>query len=88
MKTMFTDNEIIKALACMLGLCNNDMAYVLDCRGCAFEGNPPCDERCSDGMAKAALSLINRQKAEIERLDRKLTDAYLMIDKLRGDSHD
>lgn len=63
-----TDEEIIKALECMLGMINNDVEYSINCRGCAFEDNTLCSEICSDGVAKAALELINRQKAEIERL--------------------
>lgn len=63
-----TDEEIIKALECMLGMINNDVEYSINCRGCAFEDNTLCSEICSDGVAKAALELINRQKAEIEKL--------------------
>lgn len=64
----FIDKETIKALKCMLGMINNDIEYSINCRGCAFEDNALCSEICSDGIAKAALDLINRQKAEIEAL--------------------
>ena len=55
-----TDNEIIKALE----ICLSD----LDCPKCPYvdyEG----DELCSVKMLKDALHLINRQNAEIERLE-------------------
>lgn len=78
----FTDKETIKALKCMLGMINNDIEYSINCRGCAFEDNALCSEICSDGIAKAALDLINRQKAEIERLKKEVSvarDAYMSI---------
>ena len=53
-----TDNEIIKALEC----CKCD-----DCDNCPNDfGN------CYANLAGYALDLINRQKAEIERLEDKL----------------
>lgn len=67
----FTDEEIIKGLECMLGMINNDIEYSIDCNGCAFEDNALCSETCSEGIAKYALDLINRQKAEIEKLKSK-----------------
>ena len=49
-----TDNEIIKAMVC----CSND-----DCENCPNDfGN------CYANLNKEALNLINRQKAEIERI--------------------
>ena len=50
-----TDNEIIKALEC----CSDT-----DCDNCPFE------EQCrrNGSLSDIALDLINRQKAEIERL--------------------
>lgn len=68
----YTDEEIIKGLECMLGMINNDIEYSIDCNGCAFEDNALCSETCSEGIAKYALDLINRQKAEIERLRAKV----------------
>ena len=55
-----TDNEIIKALEC----CNKD-----DCDNCPNDfGN------CYANLAGYALDLINRQKAEIERLTNIVDD--------------
>ena len=52
-----TDNEIIKALEC----CS---VHPMKCKKCPYEGN----ECCTNAHRKDALDLINRQKAEIERL--------------------
>ena len=61
---MMTDEQIIKALE----ICNN---LKLDCLGCAYFHDPHCDETlCVD-----ALSLIKRQKAEIEKLKGLLWNA-------------
>ena len=63
-----TDNEIIKALEC----CATDKMD--DCFQCPYDnivykpGNGGCVNRCR----KDALDLINRQKAEIERLNVEL----------------
>ena len=54
-----TDNEIIKALECCM--------YGHECEGCSYIGKG----LCSDKMKKDALDLINRQQAEIERLNIK-----------------
>ena len=51
-----TDNEIIKALECCGGS---------NCHECPIEG-------CTDDIFGNALDLINRQKAEIERLKKKI----------------
>jgi hypothetical protein len=50
------DNEIIKALECCI--CD-------ECEDC------PCDEEpaCIENLHQEAIDLINRQKAEIERLN-------------------
>lgn len=53
-----TDNEIIKALECC---CGDD-----GCFGCPYTENHSC--RLLRNPIKDALDLINRQKAEIERL--------------------
>lgn len=56
-----TDNEIIKALEC----CNHNHVWQRECFDCeyaTFEG------QCGNELIKDALALINRQKAEIERL--------------------
>lgn len=56
-----TDNEIIKALEC----CSKMSLYHIPCENC-----PAIHENCLSGriLIKQALDLINRQKAEIERL--------------------
>ena len=59
-----TDNEIIKALeTCILGDCD-----VCNCK-CGSVGD------CRDTLNKHSLDLINRQQAEIERLE-KHTEMY------------
>lgn len=50
-----TDNEIIKALEC---------CHYTDCSDCPIRG----EGACVDNLPQYALDLINRQKAEIERL--------------------
>ena len=59
----FTDDEIIKALECCLSGNVNKSAVEI-CSPCPFfhDGN------CTDLLKQNALALINRQKAEIERL--------------------
>ena len=57
----FTDDEIIKALE---GLA----AY--DCKRCLDLGHDCFGKDCDKAIAEAALALINRQKAEIKRLQR------------------
>ena len=52
-----TDNEIIKALECLAG---KDVY----CSKCAYNGMSHCREKVGEN----ALNLINRQKAEIEKL--------------------
>ena len=54
-----TDNEIIKALECCI---HDDYDY---CEECPYLKNKPCHE----GLIQDAFDLINRQKAEIERLE-------------------
>lgn len=55
-----TDNEIIKALEC----CNG-----YDCETC--RALKYCDYMHPGALARASLDLINRQKAEIERLQKE-----------------
>ena len=52
-----TDEQIIKALEC----CKHD-----DCDNC-----PNCFGNCESNLATHSLDLINRQKAEIERLEKE-----------------
>ena len=60
-----SDNEIIKAL----DICNK--AFLPKCSEC------PCNgvSRCSPKLRNDTFALINRQKAEIERLKEELFDA-------------
>ena len=58
-----TDNEIIKALEC----CKKPLSES-NCKECAFYHSG----RCSLNMLNAVLDLINRQKAEIERLKKNI----------------
>ena len=64
-----TDNEIIKALEC----CSID-DHIGVCKECPF--TDVCDED-EQALQKHALDLINRQKAEIERLQKDLTKCKL-----------
>lgn len=58
-----TDNEIIKALEC----CKDDGFDGMPCKDCPYA---ECDSKrgCVSELCEDALALINRQKAEIERL--------------------
>lgn len=53
------DNDIIKALEC----CVSDRMVCAECPAYNYGS-----EQCVDEMLQHALDLINRQKAEIERL--------------------
>ena len=71
-----TDSEIIKALECcpkseMICDCKALKCPNVTKRGCKYILNGDCDRTTSDiiiGLSTDALDLINRQKAEIERL--------------------
>ena len=54
-----TDTEIIKALEC----CGEHKRF---CDGCTY--NNKTVDYCDSDLCKDAVALINRQKAEIERL--------------------
>ena len=56
-----TDNDIIKALEC---LCGHTLG---DCDKCPLYKH--IDHDCVPDVIEPALSLINRQQAEIERLE-------------------
>ena len=58
-----TDNEIIKALEATA-------SWV--CDECKFHGEMCDGDKCEKVIAENALDLINRQKAEIERLNIEL----------------
>jgi hypothetical protein len=67
-----TDNEIVKALECCI-----KSSHFLEC----FENECPCisEQGCKVGketLYPYALDLINRQKAEIERLKEQLNSKY------------
>ena len=65
--TKFTDEQIIKAMRCVIG-------NGVNCSECEYQKAlpfPSCRRMC----AKNALDLINRQKAENERLLQKLQQA-------------
>ena len=66
-----TDNEIIKALEC----CLSGKDYDTACMKCPIE--PICES--DDILLKYALDLINRQKAEIERLKKKANTPFAKV---------
>ena len=70
-----TDNEIIKALECCS---QEDM-----CQSCPY-GAACLDEKYVSVLSKDALDLINRQKAEIERLKEEIHKGHIAFQK-RGD---
>ena len=75
-----TDNEIIKAFEC----CSNDD----DGSGC---GNCPLSDKypyCDDMLDKQIIDIINRQKAEIERLQRELNNATYYLNEIADDWED
>ena len=73
-----TDNEIIKALECCINEDNDFM--VCGNKGCAFmECKMGKDRECQYYMMKSVLDLINRQKAEIERLQERDETAEKII---------
>lgn len=63
-----TDNEIIKALECCKGYLTND---------CAMCQNVEKYPRCNEFLNEIALDLINRHKAENERLEKELMKCKL-----------
>ena len=69
-----TDNEIIKALECC-----TDESYE-NCNECPYSTDTLSCERLK--LLEDSLDLINRQKAEIERLKKEVSvarDAYISI---------
>ena len=59
-----TDNEVIKALECC--------AFWGECTDCPYDdiAYKSSTDNCTYNSTKDALDLINRQKAEIERLEK------------------
>lgn len=74
-----TDNDIIKALKCCLGERES-------CRECPAYNYG--SKECVDEMLLTALDLINRQKAENERLNHIRAEISKEIDKLREVNND
>ncbi len=62
----YTDDEITRALEC----CSRNVPLLNSCEDCPFYG-----KRCAAFLPQVALDLINRQKAEIERIHRH-TEMY------------
>ena len=63
-----TDNKTIKGLEC---------CFSNDCEHCDYEIREDTKTlQCNDNLMKDALDLINRQRAEIDRLN----DDYLLLD--------
>ena len=60
-----TDEQIIKALEC----CKSNINL---CNSCPMDQEKKDDCTCGMFLAEYAISLINRQKAEIERLENSL----------------
>ena len=75
-----TDNEIIKALEC----CSRGSGDRQDwCTDCSARGRL---EDCETELPEKALDLINRQKAEIERLRKETPQTIESIRKLARDT--
>ena len=55
-----TDNEIIKALEC---------CFINGCKNCKYKGKAP---DCMTALQKDTIDLINRQKAEILELQKRI----------------
>jgi hypothetical protein len=71
------DNDIIKALECCIKSSHFGECFENKCPMVSEEG---CSGWTDDKLLKDALDLINRQKAEIERLQK----AYLMYEETSG----
>ena len=60
-----TDNKIINALKCCIS--DDEGIRERPCKGCPLLQ----DDACSNSLRKYAFDLINRQKAEVERLKKE-----------------
>lgn len=69
-----TDNEIIKALECCIEFTTKQDGFHY-CEDCHFNDDIHCDET----LSKNALDLINRQRAEIERLKKAVEVQEIML---------
>ena len=67
MPNKMTDNEIVKALEC----CSSNVLYE-KCVDCPYEEDLQKGHTCIIKATKHSLDLINRQKAEIERLNKQI----------------
>ena len=65
-----TDNEIIKALEICSKSTNGCSHSNYTCEDCYLNGQP----MCSSVLFQDTLDLINRQKAEIERLEERIIE--------------
>lgn len=65
-----TDSEIIKALEC----CGDEGEITL-CSICPYYLQDRDNDFCQEDLHRASLDLINRQKAEIERLKNSIKEA-------------
>ena len=70
-----TDNEIIKALEC----CGNIVDST--CKGCVY--HETYNASCVVRLMRDALDLINRQKAEVERLKHRKTELQIRNQELQ-----
>lgn len=70
-----TDNEIIKALEC----CSTDGRT---CEECPYNEQTTDENFCDEKLQADALDLINRQKAEIERLNEKIKSIYKEMERI------
>lgn len=73
-----TDNEIIKALECCKRPANQT-----SCDDCPYQFS---NEKCSSKLIDDALDLINRQKAEIERLNIVKKEYQELYDELKTEN--
>lgn len=62
-----TDNEIIRSL-------EGCMKQVSNCCQCIYSDNTDLEFDCEEALGRDIVSLINRQKAEIERLTKTISD--------------
>ena len=77
-----TDNEIIKALEC----CSDDEPKF--CSVCPYYLQDKDNDYCREDMNKDALSIINRQKAEIERLEDLGKCYYTSLQQIAKSNHE
>ena len=69
-----TDEQIINNLKCCVKL-------ISDCSQCSYRFNEDIEFDCEEVLVQDTLDLINRQKVEIERLEKELHLAKVEISK-------